>query len=66
MGAAAAGHPVSLPGEIWTGPLACRRRHGSGRPEGGNDDQPTPAQKSDLFVGAMKRGNARRAKGEMG
>jgi hypothetical protein len=26
------------------------RQHGGGRPEGGNDDQPTPAQKSDLFV----------------
>jgi hypothetical protein len=38
----------------------------SGRPEGGNDDQPMPAQKSDLFIGAMKRGNARGAKGEMG
>lgn len=61
MGAAAAGYPVFLPGEIWAGPSPS----GGGRPEGGNDDQPMPVQKSDLFVGAMTRGNARRAKGEM-
>jgi hypothetical protein len=60
MGAAAAGHPVFLPGEVWA------RSASSGRPEGGNDDRLTPAQKSDLLVGAMKRGNARGAKGEMG
>ena len=66
MGAAAAGHPVSLPGEIWTGPLRRWRQHDSGRPEGGDDDRSMPAQKSDLFIGAMKRGNARGAKGEMG
>jgi hypothetical protein len=38
----------------------------SGRLEGGNDNWPMPVQKSDLSIGAMKRGNARRAKGEMG
>jgi hypothetical protein len=57
---------VSLPGEIWTGPLRRWRQHDSGRPEGGDDDQPMPAQKSDLFIGAMKPVKAGRAKGEMG
>ena len=38
----------------------------SGRPEGGSDDQPTPVQKSDLFVGAMKRGNAHEEQGRDG
>jgi hypothetical protein len=59
MGAAAAGHPVFLPGEVWAGPCQAVV-------EGGNDDQPTPVQKSDLLVRATKRGNPRGAKGEMG
>ena len=37
----------------------------SGRPEGGNDDQPMPMQKSDLFVVAWKPVKAGGAKGEM-
>ena len=37
----------------------------SGRLEGGNDDQPMPMQKSDLFVVAMKPVKAGGAKGEM-
>jgi len=38
----------------------------SGRLEGGNDDRPMPAQKSDLFIVATKPVKAGRAKGEMG
>lgn len=38
----------------------------SGRPEGGDDDRPMPAQKSDLFIVALKPVNAGGAKGEMG
>jgi len=37
-----------LPWEVCGGPLS------SGRPEGGDDDRPTPRQKSDLFVGAIR------------
>jgi hypothetical protein len=37
----------------------------SGRPEGGNDDQPMPMQKSDLFVVARKPVKTGGAKGEM-
>jgi len=37
----------------------------SGRLEGGNDDQPMPMQKSDLFVVAPKPVKAGGAKGEM-
>jgi len=37
----------------------------SGRPEEGNNDQPMPRQKSDLFVVARKPVKAGRAKGEM-
>jgi hypothetical protein len=37
-----------------------------GRPEEGNDDQPMLIQKSDLSIRVTTRGNARRAKGEMG
>jgi len=37
----------------------------SGRPEEGNNDRPTPRQKSDLFVVAWKPAKAGGAKGEM-
>jgi hypothetical protein len=48
-----------LPWEVCGGPFE------SGRLEGGDDDRPTPPQKSDLFVGAMKPAKAGGAKGEM-
>lgn len=38
----------------------------NGRLEGGNDDRPRPAQKSDLFIVARKPVKAGGAKGEMG
>jgi hypothetical protein len=37
----------------------------SGRLEGGDDDQPRPAQKSDLLVGAERPAKAGGAKEEM-
>lgn len=58
LGPGAAGHPEFLSWEVCMGPR-------SGRPEGGNDDQPTPMQKSDLFVVARKPVKAGGAKGEM-
>jgi hypothetical protein len=45
-------------------PERSARVRASGRPEGGNDDQPMPTQKSDLFVVAMKPVKAGGAKGE--
>ena len=70
MGAGAAGHPVSLTRGDLRGSAFV-----SGRPEGGDDDRTTPAQKSDLSVvairtnaGGVRRGKpvkAGGAKGEM-
>lgn len=59
MGPGAAAHPMFLPWEVCGGPFE------SGRLEGGDDDRPTPPQKSDLFIGAMKPAKAGGAKGEM-
>jgi hypothetical protein len=69
LGTGAAVQSVSLPWEIcvgpWGSPVARASGIPSGRPEGGNDDQPKPMQKSDLFVVALKPVKAGGAKGEM-
>jgi hypothetical protein len=60
LGPAAAGHPMRLTRGGLRG-SACE----SGRLEGGDDDQPRPAQKSDLLVGAERPAKAGGAKEEM-
>jgi hypothetical protein len=59
-----------LPWEVCLGPCGTpsglsRMGHPNGRLEEGNDDRPTPMQKSDLFVVAGKPVKAGGAKGEM-
>ena len=69
VGTGAAVHPVSLPWEVCMGPCRGLVAHApgipSGRPEEGNNDQPMPRQKSDLFIVARKPVKAGGAKGEM-
>jgi hypothetical protein len=75
LGTGAAVQSVSLPWKIcmgpWGSPVARAPGVPSGRPcfektsAGGNDDQPKPMQKSDLFVVALKSVKVGGAKGEM-